>query len=286
MNNIALHRPDSPDQICDLLGAYGDGAVLHAGGTDLVVRINKGHIAPKVVIDLGRLANLAQIEHERDGWIRIGCMACIADVLKIKSIRRHYRALYDGLAIVGSAQIRNRATVAGNICNASPAADSVPPLMVLNASITIRGRSGARRVAIDEFFKGPGETVLAQDEFVQSIDLPPADGSTASAYLRLGRRNAVDCAIVGVAVALEEPNKLRAAFGSVGPTPIRARALEKALDGGELDTPAIRAAATLIDGIIAPINDVRASQDYRRAVARTLFVRAVHRVLSSSDDRF
>ena len=153
--------------------------------------------------------------------------------------------------------------------------------MVLEATVNIRGLRGMRRVAIAEFFKGPGQTVLEKDEFVQSIDLPGRAEKFRSAYMRLGRRNAVDCAIVGVAVALDENQRARVAFGSVAATPIRAWALEQALNNAPLDKGAATAAAELIDGIIAPINDVRASQEYRRAVSRTLFIRAIDKVMAA-----
>ena len=121
---------------------------------DIIVRINKGHLCPQIIIDLNRLEGLSNVEPLSDGRIRIGCMVRIAQLLKNVKIKKHYRALFDGLHIIGSVQIRNRATIAVNICNASPAADTVPPLMVLGATVNIRGLRGTRRVAIAEFFKG------------------------------------------------------------------------------------------------------------------------------------
>ncbi len=281
MHTTELLKPHSIEQVCDLLDTHGREAALHAGGTDLVVRMHKKDIAPRVIIDLGQIPDLMQIEHLADGRIRIGCMARVAAVLNETAIREYYRALHDGLSIIGSVQIRNRATVVGNICNGSPAADSAPPLMVLGARVNIRSNGGRRRLSINEFFKAPGQTTLSHDEFVEGIDLPPPTETPASAYLRLGRRNAVDCAIVGAAVARKQTGQIRVAFGAVGSTPIRAWVLEKALTGVDLNMERVAAAAAMIGDIISPIDDVRASQEYRRAVAKQLFVRATHRILAT-----
>lgn len=274
MGNISVVQPHSPEGVCQALAdAYGK-AVLHAGGTDLLVRLRNKDISPEVIVDLSRLKSHKSIARLPHGGIRIGCMATITDLIKNSGLKGDYEALCDGLNVLGSAQIRNRATMVGNICNASPSADTAPPLLVLGAEVNIRGQQNNRTVPLDQFFVGPGETVLAYDEFVESVDLPPMRSRCGSAYIRIGRRNAVDCAIVGVAVRVGDDETVRAAFGAVGPKPFRAYQAEEMLEGKEWEPAFIEECGRMLLSIISPITDVRASETYRREMAVVLFERA------------
>ena len=204
-----------------MLRDHGPGARLLAGGTDLLVRLKKGlRMCPRVVVDLKRVAELRGDVDEIDGRIRIGARAVMTDVIEDQRIREHFPALVEAARTVGSVQIRNRATLAGNLCNASPAADTAPALLAHGAQPESRQRQrGTRQLPLDDFFTGPGRTVLAPGEMVASIDLPLPIEPTGGAFGRLTRRHGVDLAIVSVCCVARESGEARFAFGAVGPRP-------------------------------------------------------------------
>jgi xanthine dehydrogenase FAD-binding subunit len=273
MQRFEIHQPVTPDAICSCLKEYGDSAVIHAGGTDLLVRLRNRLINPSHVIDLSKVDSLKSLERLPEGGIRIGGMVTIAEISSLPDIETEYQALYEALESIGSLQIRNRGTLVGNICNASPAADSVPPLLVFDSTVNIRGRNGTRNVPLDDFISGPGETSLEPDEFVESVELPHPDGVGSSAYMKIGRRKAVDCSIVGVAVRLGSEKDVRIAFGAVASKPIRIHSVEKMLAGQEWNTDLINLAATQVQAEVRPIDDIRASKEYRIGMSAVLFKR-------------
>jgi CO/xanthine dehydrogenase FAD-binding subunit len=266
-------RPESLDELLTLLRTHGSGARLLAGGTDLLVRLRKGPAfahgfgeaggSPVVLIDLKRVAELRADVTERDGRLRIGARAVMTDVIGHPRVRTHFPALVEAAQVVGSVQIRNRATLAGNLCNASPAADTAPALLAYAASLNLASANGWRQILLDEFFAGPGRTVLAPGEIVASIDLPLPTERTGGAFGRLTRRHGVDLAIVSLCCVVRESGDVRFAFGAVGPRPFVVASRE--------DAP--------LDDVIAHarvISDLRAGADYRLAMLPVLARRALN----------
>jgi CO/xanthine dehydrogenase FAD-binding subunit len=261
------------------------------GGTDLLVRIRAGNISPDLVVDLKKLPEMQAIRPQSNGWLSIGAACSMNRVANASLIREHYDLLAQACNSVASYQLRNRATVGGNCCNGSPAADSAPALCCLGAVAEIYGPGGQRRVPIEEFFRGPGKTALECGELLTAIRLPPVGHGARGVFSKLGRTRAGDISIVSVAVyAADEdsgggsrdagPRKWRITMGAVGPTPMRAPQAEECLASDH--TPdGIAEAAELAAQAAQPIDDMRASADYRRAMIRVLTRRAIERVIES-----
>jgi carbon-monoxide dehydrogenase medium subunit len=263
VTSFAYLRPESLDELFTLMQAQGSGARLLAGGTDLLVRLRSRRDNPAVVIDLKRIGELRADITGIEGGIRIGARTVMTDVIDDARVRAHFPALVEAARTVGSVQIRNRATLAGNLCNASPAADTAPPLLAYGAQLNLLSVSGARRMPADEFFVGPGRTALMPGELVASIDLAAPVERTGSAFERLTRRRGVDLAIASVCCVVRESGDVRFAFGAVGPRPFavsspRGAPLEDALAHAK------------------PISDLRAHADYRQAMLRVLVRRALN----------
>lgn len=268
------HSPESLADLHGLLARYGADARMFAGGTDVIVRLRHGHMRPAAVIDLKRVRELSGQIAEHDGVIRIGARVTMTQLLRDQRIRRWFPALLEAAAVVGSIQIRNRATLVGNVCNASPAADTVPVLLVHGAVANIAGPSGERRVPLSEFFVGPGQTVLRPGELVASLDLPMPGGAAGAAFGRLIRRRGVDLAIINMCVLLEAGQPARLAFGAAAPTPILGVDPTGALEGTrEWTDAADRALASMLTST-RPISDVRGGRDYRAAMLPVLSKRA------------
>ena len=268
------HAPESLAELHDLLGRYGADARMFAGGTDVIVRLRHGHMRPAALVDLKRVRELSGEIVQHDGLIRIGARVTMTTILGNELIRRWFPTLVEAAAVVGSIQIRNRATLVGNVCNASPAADTVPVLMVHGAVANIASPSSDRQVALSELFVGPGRTVLQQGEFVTSLDVPIPSGSAGAAFGRLIRRRGVDLAIVNLCVLLEEGRPARFAFGAVAPTPIVGADATGTLDGTRDWTDAADEALRSMLTATRPISDVRGGRDYRSAMLPVLSKRA------------
>jgi len=263
-------------------------AVILAGGTDLMVRIHSGAPAPACLVDISRLDALRSIGVDADR-VRIGAAVPCSDLLASDPVREHLPLLTGVLRRLGSVQIRNRATLGGNLANASPAADSAIPLLLYDAELSLAGPGGTRIVPIGSFFTGPGRTVLRQGEYIREISIPIPAEPPCGFFHKVGRRRALTIAIasVGALVVLEAGRVIavRLAAGSVAPTPLRLRGLEDALVGRPLTEEQIAAARTAAAAEIAPISDVRATADYRRTVVSELVARALRRVLEGAPTR-
>ena len=254
-------RPESLDELFSLLRAHPDARLL-AGGTDLVVRLRKGVELPGLIIDLKRITALRADVATIGNVVRIGARAVITDVVQHASVREHFPALIEAALVVGSVQIRNRATISGNICNASPAADTSPALIAYDAVVNLTSSGGSRSLPVDQFFAGPGRTVLAAGEIVESIDLPLPRARTGSAFSRLTRRRGVDLAIVNLCCVVRESGDVRFGLGAVGPRPVA------------VNTRRDRSLDDLL-GHISPISDLRATDEYRLAMVPVLARRAL-----------
>ncbi|MCP3996364.1 MAG: xanthine dehydrogenase family protein subunit M, partial [bacterium] len=196
MNRFEYARPETLAEAVALLEEHGSDARLLAGGTDLVIELRNHWVEPKIVIDLKRIPELAPAIVERDGFLSISASTVMADIVANEQVQRWFPALAEAADVVGSVQIRSRATLAGNICNGSPAADTTPPLLVFDAVVVAAGPGGTRRIPIDDFVVGPGKTALADNELVTAIELHIPDGAYGSAYQRLTRRRGTDLASI------------------------------------------------------------------------------------------
>lgn len=259
-------RPRTIDEVIKVLDEHGPAARLLSGGTDLLVRLRSGHTRPAIVIDVKRVAELTPSITEAGGALRVGARVVMTDLVADARIQRHFRALVDAARVVGSVQIRNRATLAGNICNASPAADTAPALLAYGASVNVAGPSGRRTVPLDDFFTGPGRTVLQRGELVESIDLPIPAAPTGGAFGRVTRRWGVDLATINMVVVLASSGEARCAFGAVAPRPILTVDTSGVLTTRASDPDARRAAWARLTASASPISDVRGGRDYRQAM--------------------
>jgi carbon-monoxide dehydrogenase medium subunit len=266
-------EPKSIQQALEWLNTYRGRARILAGGTDLYLRLRKSVLLPDYVIDLKRVPDLDYIAATRDGGVQIGPTALQESVACSPLIRQVYPALAEAAGWVGSVQTRNRATLVGNLCNASPAADTAPSLLSYGAQVQIASINGERGVPLDEFFVGPGKTVLQDNELVSGIILPTPAPHTGAAFFRR-TRTAMDIAVVCGAAMLTVANgtcqHARIALGSVGPTPMRARRAESALQGQALTEPLIEEASRMASEEVRPIDDVRSSAEYRRDMVSIL----------------
>src|SRR5919198_3783936 len=220
MRPFAYERPTRIDAAIALLAERGPEARLLAGGTDLIIRLRDGSIRPQVVVDVKRIDELERGIREEEGLLRFGALTTMTDIAADARVRRDFEALAESALFVGSVQIRNRATLVGNMCNASPAADTAPALLVYGARIVATGPNGRRRIPLDEFFVRSGVTTLQPGELVEAIELPPPTGPRGSIHLRRTRRRGHDLASVTLAVVVTADGVTKLAYGSVGPRPI------------------------------------------------------------------
>ena len=276
MQPFTYARPATVAEAVALLQEHGPDARVLAGGTDLIIRLRDRSARPTVVVDVKRIAELDPAIVEVDGRLRIGATTVMTDIVADERAERLFPALVEAASVVGSVQIRNRATLAGNLCNASPAADTAPALLVYGAAILAAGPSGTRRIPLTEFFVRSGETTLARGELVIAIELPLPGRPTGSAHVRRTRRRGHDLASVTLAVAIDDTGLTRLAYGSVGPRPVLV-VDESGVLADRDATDAARTAALdrlLVDASPSP-RSMRAGPEYRLAMLRVLAIRAV-----------
>jgi len=275
--------PRNMEEASALLAA-GNGSVRALqGGTDLIIRIRGGFVRPERVVDLKGLPGMRDIRLSADGWLVIGAACTMNQVALHPLICERYDVLAAGANSVASYQLRNRATVGGNLGNASPAADTAPALLCLDAVVEVYGPDGLRRIPINEFFTGPGRTAMQRGEFLTSVHLPPPDGPSHGIYNKLGRTKIGDISMVSVAVnrrASAGGPAWRIAIGAAGPTPLRAPEAEASL-AQDASPEGVARAAELVSAAARPIDDIRGSAAYRRAMARVLARRGIESVLAA-----
>jgi len=286
MRNFDYFAPQSLSDATSLLRRYGTKARLLAGGTDLLLRLERRLIETSVVVDLKKIRALRGIKATRKG-LRIGAVTLMEEIASSPLVQSRYGMIAKGAAAVGSIQTRNRATLGGNLCNASPAADTAPPLIALSARARIAGSRRDREVPLEEFFIGPGKTCLQPNELLKEIFIPSPAGRSGSSFQRC-TRTAMDIALVNCAVFLSLVSKreivadIRIALGAVAPTPVRAQPAEDVLKGKNPDKDAIEEAAERAVASVSPIDDVRSSASYRREMVRVLTRRAIEEALKEA----
>lgn len=261
-------RPKTLEEAFQLLQEYGDDCKIVAGGTDVVIRLKAQVLKVKAIIDISAIPELKEVRIEEDKAV-IGATCDLMTLSKMPELcDSEWQIVAECAGHVSSTQIRNCATLGGNNCNASPSADTTPGLLVSDAVVNVRSKDGSRDIPIDEFFTGPGKTVLKPGEIVVSFTLPKQGDRCEAAYHKHAIRGDTDISIVcvGVRIGLDKDDcvyKARVALGAVAPTPLRAYEVEKYLVGKKLTADVIEEAAKMAAASIRPISDVRGSAEYR-----------------------
>lgn len=274
MNDIRYYRPNTISEALTILSGEGDGARPLGGGTDLMVRMRAGHMRPKVLVDIGRIG--LDTIHPAGDAVVIGAMCTMAKLLCDATTIQQLPALAQAASRVGATQIQHMATVGGNVCNASPAADTACALMALEARVMLRSVGGVRSLPIGEFLRGPGETALKSGELLEafSIPLPSRYSTVHQSFNKVGGRNALVCSLVAVAgvtrLADGVVQECHLALAAVGPTCLRPRRAEALLAGEPLTEELCRTAAAAAAAEAQPIDDHRATGDYRRRLVAAL----------------
>jgi carbon-monoxide dehydrogenase medium subunit len=279
MAGIKYLQPASIQEACSILAEHGPLAKPLAGGTDLLVQWKKGTIKPELLVSLKALG-MDQIQQEPDGGLTIGPLCTLNSILNNVLIREKYPVLAETIVEIASEQVRNRATLGGNLCNASPAADMAPPLLALSARISVTGLQETRELALQEFFLGPKKAALLPGDLLTAIFLPKCPDASAAVYLK-HKRNAMDCSVVGVAAYLvmqdfQTCSEINVILGAVGPTPLSAQKAIDLLYQTPITKELIDQAGELAAEEALPRDDVRASAWYRRRLVKVLTVRAIH----------
>ena len=255
-----------------LLIKYQGMAKVVAGGTDLLNQIRLKMIKPQYVVDIGYIPGLDYIKYDSEGQLSIGALATIRSLEMSAELERHHPVISQAASLIGSIAIRNVGTIGGNLCHASPSAETAPPLIGLGASVKLMGPDGERTVALEKFFTGPGQTVLQTGELMVEIQVPPMPPHTKGIYLKHSIRGTVNPAVVGVAAVVAMEGKrckeIKLVLGAVAPTPIRAKKAEAILREEEIADTLIEKAAQAASDESSPITDVRASADYRKEMVR------------------
>ena len=281
MRRFEYFEPTTLGEAAALLSRYGGRAQALAGGTDLLVELKEQLRRADYVVNIKRIPGMDRLSYDSREGLRIGALVTAREVERSGFVREHYESLVQATRELGSIQVRNRATIVGNVCRASPSADTLPPLIADGAVATIHGPASKRSVLLEDFFKGPGKTVLAPGELVTELVLPPPAPRTVKVYIKHGRRKAMELATVGVAVSLTPGSDVKIVLGAVAPTPIRARRAEELLRGRALGPGLIAQAAKAAADESRPITNVRASAEYRREMVEVLTRRALERCISS-----
>jgi carbon-monoxide dehydrogenase medium subunit len=274
------HEPETVGQACELVTTLGRSVKVLAGGTDLLVNMKKGVLCPEHIVSLGKIPDLRQLRSS-DGFLSIGACLSASEIAEATTIGRTWPALSRGAGLLGTPLIRNLATIAGNLVTARPAADLPAPLLAYGARVHLQKTTGDRWVSVENFFLGPGQTVLASDEILTGIELSIPPAYSGASYIKLGKRKTLEISLVNVAVfiSLNDGNgtirTARVVLGAVAPAPMRARSSEELLLGEEPSEGLFAAAGEAAAQDSRPIDDFRASAAYRRAMVAVLTRRAL-----------
>jgi aerobic carbon-monoxide dehydrogenase medium subunit len=286
MHRFEYAAPASLAEAVALLDRYGATARVIAGGTDLLTALKERWERPAYVISLGAIPGLSYITYDDADGLHIGAGATVRQVETSPIVCKLYPVLALAASTLASIQIRNLATVAGNICRASPSADMPPALLALDAAVQLTGPAGERTVPLAEFFTGPGRTVLSPNEILCEVQVPPVRPRSGAHYIKHSPRRAMDLATVGVAAALTMDGSFCCyaglALGAVAPTPRRSRQAEALLIGQNLTPELLDAAAASAAAEASPISDVRSSALYRRKMVRVLARRSLRAALAQA----
>jgi len=285
LSDFAYFEPTALPEAVEILAEKRGEALPLAGGTDLLPRMKRGTVHPSALVNLKRIKGLTRIEGGNGKGVSLGALATISAIEGSDLIRSGYSVLAEAAGVLGSASIRNLATLGGNVGRASPASDMVPALMVLGALATVEGPSGKREIGMSDLFSGPGATTLSPGEVITTFHLPALPAMCGAAYMKLGRTLGVDVALVGAAALLildgkgGEAKEARVALASVAPVTLRSGKAEEALRSGPLTEERLAEAARAAAEDCSPISDIRASASYRKEMVRVLTFRALEKAL-------
>ena len=281
---------DTVEETCSLLSRYGEGTRVLAGGTDLLTKMKHRRAVPRRLVNIKRIPNLDQIRHDALVGLRIGSLATVQTIAASSVIGAKFAALKQAAGVLGTTQIRNVATIGGNLANASPSAEFATPLLVLGASVLCMGVGGERRIPLDELFVSPGKTSLKQDELLIEVQVPNLPAGATGIYLKHGLRK-MDVAIASAAVLMVVDGDLcrdaRIALGAVGPVPFRASKAEamlkgKRLAGGLVESELIEEVARAAADESTPIDDFRGHARYRKKLVAMLVRKGLERLIGGA----
>lgn len=277
------------EEAVEQLARLGNRSRLLAGGTDLLVDLRRGRAAPDYLVRITDKGVLREISSAEGGGLRMGGMVTLRDLMAFPAVRLDYHALFQAASTMATPQVRTRATIGGNLCNASPAADLAPPLLVYGAEVEVAGPAGSRRVPLTGFFRGPRANVLEKGEVLRAIWVPAAGPGRGSSFLKLGLRKAQEIAVVSAAVLVRKGatgriEELRIALGAAAPTPIRVPEIEEKYTGETFSPALADRIAEGAAGAVRPIDDMRSSAAYRRDMAAVLVKRALEGAWAGAEE--
>jgi aerobic carbon-monoxide dehydrogenase medium subunit len=279
MADIQYLAPRTLEEAIGAFAAAGSAARILAGGTDLLVQMRSGAVRPGLIVDIKKIAEMTAIEATADGGFRIGAAVPGAVLAEHARFGKVWPGVLEAINLIGSTQVQGRASAGGNLCNGSPAGDSVPALVAAGAIVTLQGPNGRREMPVEKVPAGPGSTNLLPGEILVSFTLPPRANGSSDAYLRMIPRTEMDIAVVGVGVSLTVTDGIctaaRVGLGAVAPTVLLVEPAAEALIGSKLDDAALNAAAAACSAACRPIDDKRGTIVYRTKVAGVLLKRTV-----------
>jgi carbon-monoxide dehydrogenase medium subunit len=295
LHAINYESPKTIDEAVKLLATHGEKARPLCGGTDLLIQLRAGVRRPEYVVDIKNIREMRRIEFSMQHGMRLGAAVPCIEIYENPDMRKYYPGLTEAAHLIGSLQIQSRASVGGNLCNGSPAADTTPALIALAAKCRVVGPGGERMIPVEDFCTAPGRTVLQPSELLVEFHIPVPARNSSDAYLRFIPRNEMDIAVVGVGTAVtldlngERINEARIGLGAVGPTPIYAREASQALIGKGIDDQNVDRAAQLAINVSSPIDDMRGTAEFRRHVVgvltRRVLARAIERARMTQQSR-
>lgn len=277
------YAPESTDEACRLLARFGSRAKVFAGGTDVLVKMKHDILSPEVIVSLKNISELRGIDYIKGRGVVIGAVTTHNELVNSALLQEKYLSVCEAAHHMANNQVRNVGTIGGNIVNAVPSADLPPILIALGALVKLVSASGEREAPLENFFTGPGQSIIKKDEILTEIVIPdqPATGSN---YIKFGLRKSGALAVVGVAAAVTTDGNIireaRIALGAVAPTPMRAVMAEQLLKGGEISDGLLEEAGVCASGECKPISDIRGSEEYRRDMVRVFTVRALRKAIT------
>ena len=277
MADLRYVAPGTLDEAISTFAAAGSAARILAGGTDLLVQMRSGLVRPGLIVDVKNIAEMTSIEQTADGSFLIGAAVCGMALSEHQHFGKTWPGVLEAVNLIGSKQVQGRASAGGNLCNGSPAGDSVPAMIAAAAMVTVQGPNGRRQMKVEDVPAGPGRTHLKPGEILVSFTLPPRPPGSSDAYLRMIPRSEMDIAVVGLGVSVTLKDGVctaaRVGLGAVAPTALLVEAAGKALVGSRLDDKALQASAEACRAACKPIDDKRGTIAYRIKTAGVLLKR-------------
>ena len=279
LSRFDYYAPHTIEEACRLAEEKGEGALFLAGGTDLIVKIKRKLINVKTVVDIKKIRELAEIGYDESNGLTIGSTATLTAIGNNPVIKEKYPAVADAAHATANVQVRNMASLAGNLCNGAPSAENAPVLMAMNAVVTLVSSKGQRKVPLDKFFKGPGETVIEKGEILTTINVPAPPAGSGTSYQHISARGKVDISAVGVGAMLimngDVCDDARIFLGAVAPTPMMAVNAQNKLKGNIITEELLQTAGLEASRECSPITDMRATAEYRKLMVAVLTGRAI-----------